>query len=74
MDINEARKLVCGSKVSCPADHGQEAYVGIVVTSAEYIAVAPERIDSVGNPFIWVEVRRANSSHKSVWPTNRLGQ
>lgn len=69
MKIERARLLKPGIIVHCPADRGDKAYTGIVVS--EDCAASPECVNIHGDKYIWIEVQGAGK--KSVWPSNRLG-
>lgn len=69
MKIERARLLKPGIIVHCPADRGDKAFTGIVVS--EDCAVSPMHLNHQQECFIWVEVQGAGK--KSIWPSNRLG-
>lgn len=66
MLITKALQLKVGDRVRCPADRGVPAFTGTVT----HVSTQINEVGAV--QYIWVEVQRPNS-HKSVWPSNRLG-
>lgn len=69
MNLDEARKLVYGSKVLCPADRGSPAFVGTVRSNdCANIPASP----GIYGKFIWVSVQGDNRGRRAVWPSNRL--
>lgn len=72
MDIQRALKLKKGSLVNCPADRGDPAFTGKIVTETEMIKNAIINTHPNGGKYIWIEIQTP-FLHKSVWPSNRLG-
>ena len=69
MDISKARNLKKGDKVHCPADRGDKAFMGKVVS--ENLKDCGSAVDWQMNCYIWVEVLGPGNK-KSVWPSTRL--
>lgn len=68
MDINQAKRLIPGMMVNCPADRGNPGFDGVVthVGTEEYK-------NSVGARYIWVTVKEIGyKGNSAVWPSNRL--
>ena len=61
------KQLKVGQKVKCPADRGDTAYYGTVVSFSEMV-----NYNSQGTAYVWVTVRHPKGSTHS-WPSNRLG-
>lgn len=71
MNIERALRLKIGERVVCPQSKNQRGhdgpdYIGTVTGVSPIIATRPDGVE-----YIWVEVKGA--THKSVWPSNRLG-
>lgn len=62
----EISALKIGRHVSCPPDRGDLGYNGKIT----HIGTV-EDMNSLGRKFVWVEVQ--GPTHKSVWPSHRLG-
>jgi len=67
--IERALQLEKGDVVVCPPDRGDPQFRGKVT----HCCKATKNISKTmqGEEFIWVEVQ--GPSHKSMWPSNRLG-
>lgn len=62
-------RLQVGDKVKCPADRGNMAYTGQVLSvGTEVYKTMYEQ------PYVWVEVLDINRRSKSLWPSNRLNK
>lgn len=66
MNIDKAKALQVGARVSCPADRGDAAFIGKV----EFVGTVEGR-SMFGAPYVWVNVRHP-SGRSSVWPSNRI--
>lgn len=69
MNLAEARKLIYGNRVLCPADRGTPAFVG-TVRSNDCLTM-PASPGTYGK-FIWVSVQEDKRGRRTVWPSNRL--
>ena len=69
MRIERALQLEKGDVVVCPPDRGDPGFRGKVINSCKATKTISKTI--LGEEFIWVEVQ--GPSHKSMWPSNRLG-
>jgi hypothetical protein len=67
--VDQAKKLKYGQRVSCPPDRGSAGFTGTVRTENLDQAIVNNHPN--GGDYIWVEVM--GPTHKSVWPSNRLG-
>lgn len=70
MRVDQAKKLKYGQRVSCPADRGEDPFVGTVRT--EHLDQAIVNKNGFGDEYIWVAVM-GPKGRKAVWPSNRLG-
>lgn len=69
MDIQRAKSLKIGSIVHCPADRGDLAFIGKVVSVGEHV-----RKNLSGTEYVWIHVRHTYPGKRlSAWPSNRLG-
>lgn len=66
MNIEKAKRLQVGARVSCPADRGDAPFIGTVESVGSVIC---HTLD--GTEYVWVTVRPYGGL-ASVWPSNRI--
>ena len=71
MNIDKARKLKAGDLVHYPTNGSEPAGWGEVTWANKDLATTAASLNIRGTEYIWVEVK--GPSHKSIWPSNRLG-
>lgn len=69
MTLDHALQLRKGCKVQCPEDRGYPAHTATVIDGFTDKKVYT---NMHGTKYIWVLVQGV--SHKSTWPSNRLGR